>query len=111
MVLNPSHGTMQIFDINGKTIMYSDLLNELGQFLNKSEYTEEELLVKNDLDNIAKYIDEEGNIKDKNEDVTHQQIEKYLEYFGYKNPKSVGEKEYFVETIGFLLPAVEIKKT
>ena len=37
--------------------------------------------------------------------------EKYLEYFGYKNPKSVGEKEYFVETIGFLLPAVEIKKT
>lgn len=29
-------------------------------------------------------------------------IEKYLEYFGYKNPKSVGEKEYFVETIGFL---------
>lgn len=28
-------------------------------------------------------------------------IEKYLEYFGYKNPKSVGEKEYFVETIGF----------
>ena len=38
-------------------------------------------------------------------------IEKYLEYFGYKNPKSVGEKEYFVETIGFLLPAVEIKKT
>ena len=38
-------------------------------------------------------------------------IEKYLEYFGYKNPKSVGEKEYFLETIGFLLPAVEIKKT
>ena len=38
-------------------------------------------------------------------------IEKYLEYFGYKNPKSVGEKEYFAETIGFLLPAVEIKKT
>ena len=37
-------------------------------------------------------------------------IEKYLEYFGYKNPKSVGEKEYFVETIGFLLPAVEIKE-